>query len=33
MSRAGKTTGRNKYWFNVKDLDDDLMRSVDFECQ
>ena len=31
MSRAGKATGRNKYWFNVKDLDNDSMRSVDFE--
>ena len=30
-SRAGKASGNNKYWFNVKDLDDDSIKSVDFE--
>ena len=31
ISRAGKASGRNKYWLNVKDLEDDTMKSVDFE--
>ena len=31
MSRVGKTIGKNKHWFNVKDLDDDSIKSVDFE--
>ena len=30
-SRAGKASGKNKYWFNVKDLDDDSIKSVNFE--
>ena len=29
MGRASKANGKNKYWFNVKDLDD--VKSVDFE--
>lgn len=28
MSRA---SGKNKYWFDVKDLDDDSIKSADFE--
>ena len=31
ISRAGKASGKNKYWFNVKDLEDDTMKSIDFE--
>ena len=31
MGRAGKASGKNKYWFNVKDLDDDSIKSVNFE--
>ena len=31
ISQAGKASGKNKYWFNVKDLEDDTMKSVDFE--
>ena len=31
ISRAGKPSGKNKYWFNVKELDDDPIKSVDFE--
>ena len=31
MSRAGKASGKNKYWFNVKDLNDDSTKSEDFE--
>ena len=31
MTRAGKVSGKNCYWFNVKDLDDDSMKSVNFE--
>ena len=31
ISRAGKASGKNKYWFNVKDLEDDTVKSVDFE--
>ena len=30
MCRAGKASGKNKYWFIVKDLDDDSIKSVDF---
>ena len=29
MGRATKANGKNKHWFNVKDLDD--VKSVDFE--
>ena len=28
MSRA---SGKNKYWFDVKDLDDDSIKMADFE--
>ena len=28
MSRA---SGKNKYWFDVKDLDDDSIKSADFD--
>ena len=31
LSRAGKSSGMNKYWFNIKDLEDGSMKSVDFE--
>ena len=31
MSRAAKASGKNKYWFNVKDLNDDSSKSEDFE--
>ena len=31
ISRAGKASGKKKYCFNVKDLEDDTMKSVDFE--
>ena len=31
ISRTGKASGKNKYWFNVKDLEDDTVKSVDFE--
>ena len=31
MSRAGKASGKNKYWFNVKDLYDDSIKNVDSE--
>ena len=31
LSRAGKSSGVNKYWFNIKDLEDGSMKSVDFE--
>ena len=31
LSRAGKASGVNKYWFNIKDLEDGLMKSADFE--
>ena len=31
ISWAGKASGKNKYWFNVKDLEDDTMKSIDFE--
>ena len=30
ISRAGKTTGKNKYWFNVKSIDTGSFMSVDF---
>ena len=32
ISRAGKVSGKNKNWFNVKHLDDDTMKSVNFEA-
>ena len=31
LSRAVKSSGVNKYWFNIKDLEDGSMKSVDFE--
>ena len=31
ISQTGKASGKNKYWFNVKDLKDDTIKSVDFE--
>ena len=31
MSRAGKDSLGNKYWFNGKGFDDDWIKSVDFE--
>ena len=31
LSRAGKSSGMNKYWFNIKDLEDGSMKNVDFE--
>ena len=31
ISRAGKASGKNKYWFNIKDLDDNTMKSLEFE--
>ena len=31
MSRARKATGKNKYWLNVKDLDDVSIKNVYFE--
>ena len=31
MSRVGKASGKNKYWFNVKDLDDFSIKNVYFE--
>ena len=32
ISQAGKVSGKNKNWFNVKHLDDDTMKSVNFEA-
>ena len=32
ISRAGKVSGKNKNWFNVKHLDDDTMKSVNFKA-
>ena len=31
ISQAGKASGKNKYWLNAKDLEDDTMKSIDFE--
>ena len=31
IGRAGKATGKYKFWLNVKDLDDDVESPVDFE--
>ena len=31
LSRAGESSGMNKYWFNIKDLEDVSMKSVDLE--
>lgn len=31
INRPGKASGKNKYWFNVKDSDGDLMKNIDFE--
>ena len=31
ISRAGKLSVKNKNWFNVKHLDDNTMKSVNFE--
>ena len=30
ISQAGKATGKNKYWFNVKSIDTGSFMSVDF---
>ena len=32
ISQAGKVSVKNKNWFNVKHLDDDTMKSVNFEA-
>ena len=29
ISRAGKATGKNKYWFNIKSIDTGSFMSVD----
>ena len=31
ISRACKASGGNNYWFNIKDLDDNTMKSLAFE--
>ena len=31
ISRAGKATGKNKYWMNIKDLEDGTCKSIHFE--
>ena len=31
ISRAGKATGKNKYWMNIKDLEDGTFKSINFE--
>ena len=31
ISRAVKASGKNKYWFNIKDLDGKTMNRLDFE--
>ena len=31
FSWAGKSSGVNKYWLNIKDLEDGSMKSVGFE--
>ena len=31
VSRAGKATGISQYWLNVKNLQNGIMKSVDFE--
>ena len=31
ISRADKASGKNKYWFNIKDLYDNTIKSLDFE--
>ena len=30
IGRAGKVTGQNKYWFNIKNLDSGNFYSIDF---
>ena len=30
IGRAGKVTGQNKYWFNIKNLDSANFYSIDF---
>ena len=32
ISRASKVSGKNKNWFNVKHLDDNTIKSVNFEA-
>ena len=32
INRAGKVSGKNKNWFNVKHLDDDTMKIVNSEA-
>ena len=31
ISRAGKSTGKNKFWLNVKDKEDGSLKSLNFE--
>ena len=31
ISRAVKASGKNKYWFKIKDLDGKTMNRLDFE--
>ena len=31
ISRAGKAFGKNKYWFDIEDLYDNTMKSLNFE--
>ena len=31
IGRGRKASGKDKYWFNIKDLEDDSMKCVDFE--
>ena len=31
ISRAGKASGKNKYWFDIEDLYDNTMKSLNFE--
>ena len=31
ISRAGKSTGKNKFWLNVKDKEDSSRKSLNFE--
>ena len=31
ISRVGKATGKNKYWMNIKDLEDGTFKSINFD--
>ena len=31
ISRAGKATGKNKYWMNIKDLENGAFKSINCE--